>query len=63
MSHYIQADVFTMLSFWEDTDSEKGACGRYKKDKTREKSEFTLVMTMFTRKKAPAAAITTNTKQ
>ena len=48
--------------FLDDIDSEEGACGRYK-ETTCENKCVSSFMTRVTRKKAPAAAITTNTKQ
>ena len=36
MSHHMPADICRMLTFVDDNDSEKGACGRYNKNKERE---------------------------
>ena len=63
MSHHIQADISRVLTFLDDTDSEKGACGRYKKETERETIDLSLRMTIFNRKKAPAAAVITNTRE
>ena len=35
MSHYIQADISRMLAFLDEIESEKGACGRYKKEENK----------------------------
>ena len=41
----------------DDIHREKGACGRYKNKNKREQYDLSLFVTIFTRKKAPAAAI------
>ena len=62
-SHHMQADTSRMSTFLDDVDSEKGACGRYKEETTCENRLVSSFITIFTRKMAPAAAITTNTQQ
>ena len=63
MSHHIQANTSRMFNCFDDTESEKDACGRYKEETTCENRCVSSFMTLLTQKQAPAAAITTNTKQ
>ena len=58
--HFWIANAFsTILTI----DSERGACCSYEEETTCENSLLSRCMTIFTRSKAPAAAILTNTQQ
>ena len=63
MSHHIKADMSRMLTWLDDIDLEKGACGRYKDETTCENKYVASFMTVSIWKKEPAATITANTKQ
>ena len=63
MSHHMQADISRMLTSLDGLDSEKSDCGRYNEETTCEHIRLSSFMIIFSQKKAPAAAIITNTKQ
>ena len=52
-----------MLTLLDNIDSEKGTCGRYNGATTCEHRLVSWLVTIFTRRKAPVAAMTRKTKQ
>ena len=63
MSHHIQVDRSKMLTLLDDMDSENGVCAHCTEETTCENTGLSSFMTIFNRKKAPAAAIKNREKR
>ena len=62
-SRHIHKGISISLMNFADIHWEKGAFGRYKTKEKREHIDFSLLLTVLTSKKAPAASVTTNKKE